>query len=59
MVARSSFYIERPHARFSVYSHLPYSPRGSQVVQTATWRDENYKTVNKSSVSFFPEKFSK
>ncbi|KAK8384551.1 hypothetical protein O3P69_014257 [Scylla paramamosain] len=42
---------------FSAYSHLPYSPRGPQVVSAATWK-HNALVQNASHFTTFPEKFS-
>ncbi|XP_069945071.1 probable glutamate receptor [Cherax quadricarinatus] len=44
--------------RCSVYVQLPYSPRGSQVVQVASWTPRRGLLLT-SHLPLFPEKFSK
>ncbi|XP_063884802.1 ionotropic receptor 93a-like [Scylla paramamosain] len=44
--------------RFSLYSHLPYSPQGGQVVQAASWRQPAHRSLHIKFSSLFPEKFS-
>nr|XP_053636396.1 uncharacterized protein LOC128691587 [Cherax quadricarinatus] len=44
--------------RCSVYVQLPYSPRGSQVVQVASWTPRRGLHLT-SHLPLFPEKFSK
>ncbi|XP_069191348.1 ionotropic receptor 93a [Procambarus clarkii] len=45
------------HLRVGVYSHLPYSPEGAQVVKVATW-GPGPGLVWTSARSLFPAKFS-
>nr|XP_053652050.1 glutamate receptor-like [Cherax quadricarinatus] len=44
--------------RCSVYVHLPYSPRGSQPLQVASWTP-HHGLVLTSHLPLFPDKFSK
>ncbi|KAG7177467.1 putative variant ionotropic glutamate receptor-like 21 [Homarus americanus] len=45
-------------SRYGVYASLPYSPRGSYVVQVASWTP-HLGLVFFTSLPLFPEKFSK
>nr|XP_053636403.1 probable glutamate receptor [Cherax quadricarinatus] len=49
---------DTPYIRCSVYVQLPYSPRGSQVVQVASWTPRRGLLLT-SHLPLFPEKFSK
>ncbi|KAG7163538.1 Ionotropic receptor 93a-like 9 [Homarus americanus] len=46
-----------PNLRVSVYTHLPYTPEGAQVVEVASWTPKRGLVVREGR-SLFPPKFS-